>query len=225
MRSTSTISLSILSLGLLVGTACAKDPTAGKAEAKVTAAKEVVAAPTGAERLTVDRAKSKVGFVGAKVTAQHVGVFQEFSGALSLADGKLEGGTVEFEVQTASVVTDGGNPRLEGHLRSPDFFEVEKHPTAKFVSTKIEAGSQAEGMTHTLTGNLTLRGVTKSVTFPAQVTVTGEDVRATTEFGINRKDFGIEYPGKPDDLIKENVLLQVELVAARAGKATAQGAP
>lgn len=221
MRRSSTVVFPFLAIGLLVGAGCVKDPTEGKAEAKVEAAKEVVkaAAPAG-ERLAVDKGRSKVGFVGAKVTAQHVGVFEDFAGTIALAEGKLD--SVEFEVQTTSVVADGGNPRLEGHLRSPDFFEVEKHPTAKFVSTKIAAGSDAEGMTHTVTGNLTLRGVTKSVTFPAKVEVSASEVRASAEFGIDRKDFGIEYPGKADDLIKDNVLLQVEFVAPRASAATAQ---
>lgn len=225
MRRSSLVMFPLLSLGLLVGAGCVKDPTEGKTEAKVAEAQEVVKAPAAGERLAVDKARSKVGFVGAKVTAQHVGVFQEFSGSIALADGKLEGGDVEFEVKTASVVADGGNPRLEGHLRSPDFFEVEAHPTAKFVSTKIVAGSDAEGMTHTVTGNLTLRDVTKSVTFPAKVEVTASELRASTEFGIDRKDFGIVYPGKADDLIKDNVLLQVEFVAPRAPAATAQDAP
>lgn len=215
----------LLSLGLLFGAGCVKDPTEGKAEAKVAEAKEVVKAPSEGERLTVDKSRSKIGFVGAKVTAQHVGVFEDFGGTIALADGKLEGGSVEFEVKTASVVADGGNERLENHLRSPDFFEVEAHPTAKFVSTQITAGSEAEGMTHTVTGNLTIRGVTKSVTFPAKVAVTAGEVRASTEFGIDRKDFGIVYPGKADDLIKDNVLLQVDFVAPRASKATAQDTP
>lgn len=221
MRSSSTFVVPLLGLALFVGAGCVKDPTEGKAEAKVEAAKEVVKAPETGERLSVDRTRSKVGFVGAKVTAQHVGVFQEFTGSIVLAGGKLEGGSVEFEVQTASVVADGGNPRLEGHLRSPDFFEVEAHPTAKFVSTKIEAGSDAPGMTHTVTGNLTIRGITKSVTFPAKVEVGNDAVRASTEFGIDRKDFGIVYPGKADDLIKDNVLLQIEFVAPREAAAQA----
>ena len=89
----------------------------------------------------------------------------------------------------------------------------------------ITAGSEAEGMTHTVTGNFTIRGVTKSVTFPAKVAVTAGEVHASTEFGIDRKDFGIVYPGKADDLIKDNVLLQVDFVAPRASKATAQDTP
>jgi len=207
--------LTALSLFAIAAAACAKDPTAGKEAAAVAEAKAVKAVPSSAESLAVSPAASKIGFVGAKVTAQHIGEFKDFTGTISMVSGKIEGGQVEFEVKPGSVVVDGGLPRLEGHLKSADFFEVEKHPTARFVSTEIKAGSDAAGMTHTVTGNLTMRGTTRSVTFPARIEVGDEAVEAKTEFGINRKDFGIEYPGKPDDLIKENVLIQVDLKAPR----------
>ncbi len=207
--------LTTLSLAVLSAAACAKDPTAGKSAATVAEAQAVKVVPQSAESLAVSRAASKIGFVGAKVTAQHVGEFKDFSGTISLVSGQVEGGQVEFEVKPDSVVVDGGLPRLEGHLKSADFFEVEKHPTARFVSTEIKAGSETAGMTHTVTGNLTMRGTTRSVTFPARIEVADDSVEAKTEFGINRKDFGIEYPGKPDDLIKENVLIQVDLKAPR----------
>lgn len=200
----------------LAAAACAKDPTAGKTEAKVAAPVAAAEqAPAVAETLPVAKDSSKIGFVGAKVTAEHVGVFQDFDGKISLVGGKLEGGRVEFEVKPESVIIDGGLPKLEGHLKSPDFFDVAKYPTARFVSTEIKPGSNVPGMTHTVTGNLELRGTTKSVTFPARVEVAPGAVKATTEFGINRKDFGIQYPGMPDDLIKENVLLKIDLTAPR----------
>lgn len=215
MRRTVCVPLTILSLAVLSAAACAKDPTAGKAAATVAEAQAVKAVSPGAESLDVSPAASKIGFVGAKVTAQHVGEFRDFSGTISLVSGKVEGGQMAFEVKPGSVEVDGGLPRLEGHLKSADFFDVEKHPTARFASTEIKAGSDAVGMTHTVTGNLTMRGTTRSVSFPARIEVADDAVEAKTEFGINRKDFGIEYPGKPDDLIKENVLIQVDLKAPR----------
>jgi polyisoprenoid-binding protein YceI len=212
------LNLAALCLAATAATACAKDPTAGKTEAKV--AEPVAAAPAAQqaaalETYTVAKEASKIGFVGAKVTAEHVGEFKEFEGTLALANGKLAGGKVEFVVKAESVIVDGGLPKLEGHLKSSDFFDVEKFPTAKFVSTDIKEGSDVAGMTHTVTGNLEMRGTTKSVTFPAKVEVGADAVKATTEFGINRKDFGIEYPGMPDDLIKENVLLKIDLSAPK----------
>jgi polyisoprenoid-binding protein YceI len=209
-----------LSLALSVfALACAKDPTEGKTKAAVSepkAAPTAPAAPTAVtEKLAVTPAASAIGFVGAKVTAQHVGKFSDFTGTITLVDGAPEKSRVEFDVKVAAMSVDGGNESLEKHLRSADFFDVEKFPSAKFVSTEIKAGSDAPGMTHTVTGNLELRGTTKGVTFPANITVEKDAVRVKTEFGINRRDFNIVYPGAPDDLIKDNVLIQVSLEAKR----------
>jgi polyisoprenoid-binding protein YceI len=79
------------------------------------------------------------------------------------------------------------------------------------VSTEIKR----DGAAYVVTGNLELHGVTKSVTFPATIDVTPSAVAVKAEFGVNRKDFGIVYPGAADDLIKDNVLLQISLTAPR----------
>ena len=100
--------------------------------------------------------------------------------------------------------------KLEQHLRSPDFFDVEKFPTARF---KLEnfAAKPADGTTHEVSGDLELHGVTKRVTFPAAVDFQDQHVSAKASFKINRKDFGIEYAGMADDLIKDDVLLEMNL--------------
>jgi polyisoprenoid-binding protein YceI len=67
-----------------------------------------------------------------------------------------------------------------------------------------------------LTGNLALHGVTNSISFPAQVQISDAAVTLTAEFAINRKDFNITYPGKPDDLIRDNVVLKLNVNAAPA---------
>lgn len=215
MRRSFSLQLTALAFVVLSAAACAKDPTSGKTEAAVAVAQVEKAVPAEAESFAVDMAASSIGFIGAKVTDQHVGEFKDFNGKVSLLAGKIDGGQVEFEVKPESVVVDGGLPKLEGHLKSADFFDVETHPTARFVSTEIKSGSDVEGMTHTVTGNLVMRGTTKSVTFPASIVVAADAVKAKTEFGINRKDFGIQYPGMPDDLIKDNVLLKIDLTAPR----------
>jgi polyisoprenoid-binding protein YceI len=204
-----------ISLTAVLLAACAKDPTQGKTRAAVAAAQEEAAAPSGAETLAVTPEGSTIRFLGAKITAQHPGRFNDFRGTIALADGAPEKSRVEVEVQTASLSTDEKIAKLEGHLRSADFFDVESHPTARFVSTEIRPGSDAAGMTHTVTGNLTLRGVTRSVTFPASIQVGDRAVSVKAEFGINRQDFGISYPGARDDLIKDHVLLTIELSAPR----------
>ena len=154
--------------------------------------------------------KGSIGFVGSKVTGQHVGNFKEWSGTVALKDGKAAGGKLEFTVQTGSVEVDTANanaftPKLLEHLKSPDFFDVAKFPTAAFKSSSIKA----DGDAFKITGNLTLHGVTKQIEFPATVTVTGKNIEGKAEFTINRKDFGIAFAGKPDDLIREGVVLKI----------------
>ncbi len=104
------------------------------------------------------------------------------------------------------------NPKLTGHLQSADFFDVAKFPTARFTSTSIAQGKDG---TTTVTGDLTMHGVTQRISFPAQVTQSGDLATATAAFGINRKDFGLVYPGMPDDLIKDEVLLKLDVQARR----------
>jgi polyisoprenoid-binding protein YceI len=195
-------------LVLLVALGGCESPAAGKPKAEVGSAKPTAtstAAQSG-ESYTL-AASSKVDFVGSKVTGKHDGGFKKVSGSAKLAGGKPEGGSVEVEIDTTSVYSD--DEKLTGHLKSGDFFDVEKHPTAKFVSTSIEKGG--EGGSHTVTGNLTLRGKTKSIKFPATITQSGDTITVKSEFSINRKDFDIVYAGKADDLIRDDVVIKLEL--------------
>jgi len=110
-------------------------------------------------------------------------------------------------IETDSLWAD--NPKLTGHLKSPDFFDVASHPTATFESTEIVPAETG----YMVTGNLDLHGVTKSITFPAEITVEDGQVRVDSEFSIKRFDFGIEYKGKADDLIRDDVVIRLQLVA------------
>jgi len=171
------------------------------------------AAPSNAVAYTFSNADSKVDFVGAKITGKHDGSFKAFTGTITVPDGKLEQGMVTVNIDTTSLAIEPA--KLATHLKSPDFFDVEKFPKAVFTSTAVVPSSEA-GKTHTITGNLELHGVTKSITFPASLKVQGETVEGDAEFVINRKDFGIVYPGMPDDLIKDDVLLKLQIRAKRA---------
>lgn len=154
--------------------------------------------------LAINPSNSKVEFVGAKVTRSHDGGFTDFSGKVDLAD-PIEQSRIDLTIETASLYAD--EEKLTKHLKSPDFFDVEKFPTATFRSTEIKQ----EGNGHIITGDLTLHGVTKRISFPATVTATDEEVTAASEFSINRKDFGITYPGMPDDLIRDLVVIKLSL--------------
>jgi polyisoprenoid-binding protein YceI len=154
-------------------------------------------------------ADSKIGFVGSKVTGSHTGGFTNFSGVIQVADGKIVGNP-EITISMDSTWSD--NDRLTGHLKSPDFFDVANHPTAVFTLTSVSG----TGAQQTVTGNLNLHGVTKSISFPAQVQVGDDAVTVKAEFAINRKDFNINYPGRPDDLIRDNVVINLDLRATPA---------
>mgnify|MGYP002084543859 CR=1 FL=1 len=109
--------------------------------------------------------------------------------------------------------------KLEGHLKDADFFDVSKNPTAEFEISSVAADT-AGGGTHKITGNLTLRGVTKSVSFPAKVQVdpAAKTASATANFNINRKDWNISYEGKKDDLIRNEVNIDLNISASKAAQ-------
>jgi len=158
-------------------------------------------------RLQLDPAQSKIEFVGAKVTADHRGSFGAYSGELALAaDGSISSLNIEVQTPTLTIEPE----KLQGHLMSGDFFDVETFPTAAFTLSDFEANA-SEGASHTVTGLLELHGVKNQIEFPATVEFGANAITATASFTINRKDFGIVYPGMPDDLIKDDVLLDLTL--------------
>ncbi len=157
----------------------------------------------------VIKEKSSIKFVGAKVTRDHNGEFREFDGSIDYAGGQPQ--KISFDIDLNSLQTD--TPDLDKHLKTADFFDVAKYPKATFTSTSLEAapaGSPA-GTTHMLRGTLDLHGVQKEVAIPVKAEQTAEGVRATSEFTINRHDWGISYKGMADDLIKDNVLIRLDL--------------
>lgn len=199
---------------LLALTGC-EDPTKDKPKATVstdTAAQTQAALPASAETLSIDAQTSTLGFAGSKVTGKHEGKFEKITGSITLVGGKAEGGRITLDADTASVKSD--QEKLDEHLKSPDFFDVAKFPKATFTSTQIKAGGES-GATHTITGELSLHGVKKTISFPATIAVGADSASGTAEFVINRKDFGIVYPGKQDDLIRDDVLLKLSLKAPR----------
>lgn len=205
------------SLAALALAGC-KDPAEGAAKATVGEAKQpaaeapAAAAPAATEALPISGETSKISFVGAKVTGTHDGGFKDFKGTIHLDPAKFEASRIEIEIDMNSVYTDNDN--LTEHLKTGDFFLVSEHPTARFVSTEITPGG-ADGATHTITGNLTLRGVTKGVTIPAKIEVTPEAVRATSEFALPRQQFGVSFAGQPDNLIRDDVLIKLDVNAPR----------
>jgi len=216
---------SILLVAVLALTACpdpAKDkpkaevapaPAAPKPAAPVAEAPKPPSLPGVQYRFS--NADSKLDWVGAKVTASHPGTFQKFTGAIGLNENDPTKSAVFVAIETASLTT-ADSPKLVQHLKGPDFFDVEKFPFATFTSTAIKAGGEG-GATHTVTGTLDLHGVQKSITFPAIIAASADAVTVKAEFAINRKDFNIVYPGMPDDLIRDEVLLKLDIAARPQG--------
>jgi len=202
--------LSILAMALLTF-ACA-DPAANKTKATVgNAAPESEAAkPANAETLPITPQDSKVDFVAAKVTRSHNGSFQRFNGSIDLVNNSPEQSRVTIDIEANSVVTDEAD--LTKHLQTPDFFDVAKFPKATFTSAKIEP---AGGANYNITGNFDLHGIKKSISFPATIQVAPDKVTVNAEFSINRKDWGLTYPGKADDLIRDGVVIKLNVNAPR----------
>lgn len=201
------------SLALALVVAGCSDPNKDKTKATTGEAVATAAAPAVAANATsyaFDGKDSKVGFVGSKVTGKHEGSFGTLTGTIKIPGADIEKGSVSASIETASVTSD--DEKLTGHLKSPDFFDVEKFPKATFESTGVKKAGDA----YTITGNLTLHGVTKSVTFPAKIAQAGDDVSVDAEFTINRKDFGIVYAGKADNLIRDDVALKLAIKAKKS---------
>lgn len=184
----------------------AKPATDVKPDAKADAKAD---APGAVRTLTADPKASSIGFVGAKITGDHKGEFKTFAGEATVAGTVPQ--AVKFTIEMNSVTSDADD--LTKHLMGDDFFAVDKFPKAEFSSTAIAAKTDGAA-NYEITGDLDLHGVKKSITFPATISVDDRGAKGTAEFKINRKDFKIEYPGKPDDLIKDEVLLKISLTFA-----------
>jgi polyisoprenoid-binding protein YceI len=190
--------------------------TAPVANSSATSATVARALPKGAQALPITTETSKIEFIGSKVTGKHDGGFKSFSGVWGLMLEKVEASVLSAEIDMNSIWAD--NDKLTGHLKSPDFFDVAKFPKSTFESTEISKGStdtKFKEATHTVTGNLMLHGVTKSIQFPAKIAVAADKATLDSEFFLNRKDFQINYPGMANDLIRDEVVIKLAIRGPR----------
>lgn len=192
-----------LALGFATG---CSDPSENVHKATTSTAQSATGSSTATAKEYVIRSDSKVGFVGSKVTGSHTGGFKNVAGTIKAENGQIVG-TPEIKINLKSTWSD--NDRLTGHLMSADFFGVDEHPVSTFTVTSI---APVNGK-HQVTGNLNLHGVTKSITFPADISVSEDAVTVKAEFAINRREFNINYPGKPNDLIRDNVVITLDIKA------------
>jgi len=194
---------------------CSTAPEGEKVEAKD--AKDVKV-EAEAKTLAVDAATSKVEWVGTKTGGQHNGDMMLKSGSLNVKGEEIVGGSFVLDMNSITALDlteETGKAKLEGHLKTGDFFEVEKFPEAKFEITNVKAEAGEGGATHKIEGNLTLKEVTKSVTIPAIVKIENGAVSATTpQFTIDRQVWGINYKSTMKDVIlNDQIGLKITLAA------------
>ncbi|RYD21206.1 MAG: YceI family protein [Verrucomicrobiaceae bacterium] len=185
-----------------------ENPADKTTDAKVSDAVEKSASAETVGTKYVFTPASQVNFVGSKVTGSHVGGFKTFTGYFTIKDGAPVGNDHKVTIDMSSTFSDAD--KLTEHLKSPDFFNVEKFPQSTFDITDIKKTSDTA---YTVSGNFTLHGQTKNISFPATVSQGADTVKIDAKFDINRKDFGIVYAGKADDLIRDQVVIELKLEA------------
>jgi len=169
----------------------------------------------------VDASHSQVGFVARHLVASKVrGHFTEFEGAVVIGD-TPEASSVTATIQAASITTN--NEQRDGHLKSPDFLDLENHPTLTFVSTSVTPAGKEDH--YDLVGDLTIRGVTKQVTFDLEYLGTGPHMvegltiaafEASVE--IDRRDFNVNFDGVLENgglVVSNKITLSLEIEAVK----------
>ncbi|MGB5418947.1 YceI family protein [Algibacter sp.] len=202
---------------LIVSTTGCKD----KAKEAATTAAEAVEETTNAAAYAVNTKASTIEWKGFKPTGSHNGTIAIENGVLDIANGKIVGGT--FIIDMSSIVVtdipadDEKNGKLKGHLSSPDFFDVEKYPSAGFTITGLE---EVEGKMM-LSGNLSLKEAKNNVTFPVSVINENGAITLTSDtFTIDRTKWNVQYGSKSifdnlgDKFINDDMELKVTLKAA-----------
>jgi polyisoprenoid-binding protein YceI len=216
---------SIFLVGLVISlVSCNSKPSAesaGAGEAKV-------ASVASGSLFKLDSASSTLTWKGFKPGGEHTGVVSVSEGTINIENNNIVSGSFIIDLNTINDLdqTDPNmNAKLVGHLKSPDFFDVAKFPTASFeivsVSEIAEGAAPAEGAiktTHQVTGNLTMKGITKSISFPAEIVKTESSVKAITPpFSINRTEWGVNYGSKSifaelkDKFINDEIVIVLNL--------------
>lgn len=180
--------------------------------------------PTGVSYV-IDTARSYVRFTGHGVGKNHPGIFRLNYGAVAVMNDSISGGSFVINIKSMDMEQEGEDieTKLRPHLLSGDFFDADKFGTATFEITNVipykpseRDNSLVEGANYSISGNLTLKGVTKNVTFPARVDLDGNILRGEANFDIDRTDWQMNYGNDRtlgDQFISETVNIQLFLEA------------
>lgn len=225
----------ILSAAVWILASCSNTPQGEKAT--TSDARDVQQMAADAMEYTVNHDSSLIEWTGAKPTGQHNGMVRIKSGTLYTDKGSVVGGKFIMDMNSITVLdlTDEDmNSKLTNHLKSGDFFNVESHPEAVFEITKVEKfeGQEepkkepegSEAPTHLITGNLTIKGISKNITFGAVITTDNGTIRATSpQFLIDRTEWDIRFKSKKffddlkDQFINDEFGIAITLQATPAG--------
>ena len=169
---------------------------------------------------TVNKSESSVMWKAAKVTGEHWGYVPIADATLDYSNGKITGGSFEMDMVNLTV-EDLTDPKSKGnltnHLKSDDFFSVEKFNTASF---KITDAKSSNGRDYVISGNLTIKGISQPISFPAKVSTSGNKLTAEGDITFDRTKFDIKFrsgnyfENLADKLIYDDVNLKVKLVAS-----------
>jgi polyisoprenoid-binding protein YceI len=181
----------------------------------------LAASPLLADTYTIDKSHSEANFRVRHLVSNVSGKFDDFSGTITGELAKPAGASVEFTIKTASI--DTGTPDRDKHLRSADFFDADKFPEITFKSTAIKASGKKN--VYSVTGNLTMHGVTKKVTLPVEYLGSAKDPWGNEKAGftltttLNRKDYGVNWNKALDNggmLVSEDVQVTINLETAKS---------
>ncbi len=208
----------ILVAASMIAISCSQGPKGNKAE--TTDAYGINAA--GGDTLTACQHQSKLYWHGTKPGGAHNGIIKLAEGGYFITNGdQVTGG--KFIIDMNSIVCldledAEWNGKLVGHLKSPDFFSVDSFPAAEFVISGVTPLEGDAEFSHTVQGNLTLKGITKGISFKAKINVTDGKVNAVSEeFYLNRTLWGVNYGSKSifkdlaDKYIDDNFSLKIEV--------------
>jgi polyisoprenoid-binding protein YceI len=183
------------------------------------------ALPVAADTYNVDPSHSEAGFQIRHLVSQVRGKFDDYKGTIQLDPAKMENSTVEFAIKAASI--DTGNADRDKHLRSADFFDVEKYPEITFKSKSIKATGKDQ---YAVTGTFTMHGVSKELTLPVTFGGTAKDPWGNQRAGFStattlaRKDYGIVWNKALDTggaLLGDDVKIEINLETVK-GKGEAK---
>ena len=184
---------------------------------------------TGKETFKVKASESEVHWYATKVTGKHDGVVSLKSGEIVVEKGALTGGSFVVDMTSIKVLDleEGSNMnnKLTNHLKSPDFFDVEKHGEASFkVTSAKKTGQQAtsdKALEYEVTGDLTIKGISNPLTFKVYVKTEGSDATARGTLVFDRSKYDVKYGSETffgnlgDKAIYNDVTLKIELKASK----------